>query len=62
MEWELPTEGPKTLSGLIVEYLEDIPQTSLGMRIAGYPIEIIEIKENMIKQVKVFPQKRDTSK
>lgn len=62
MEWELPTEGPKTLSGLIVEYLEDIPDTQLGMRIAGYPIEIIEIKENMIKQVKVFPQKRDTSK
>jgi Mg2+/Co2+ transporter CorB len=62
MEWELPTEGPKTLSGLIVEYLEDIPQKPLGMRIAGYPIEIIEIKENMIKQVKVFPQKRDTNK
>jgi Mg2+/Co2+ transporter CorB len=62
MTWELPTEGPKTLSGLIVEYLEDIPETQLGMRIAGYPIEIIEIKENMIKQVKVFPQKRDTSK
>jgi Mg2+/Co2+ transporter CorB len=49
LEWELPTEGPKTLSGLIVEYLEDIPQIPLGMRIAGYPIEIIEIKENMIK-------------
>jgi Mg2+/Co2+ transporter CorB len=58
LEWELPTEGPKTLSGLIVEYLEDIPQTPLGMRIAGYPIEIIEIKENMIKQVKVFPEQR----
>ncbi len=58
LEWDLPTEGPKTLSGLIVEYLEDIPQTPLGMRIAGYPIEIIEIKENMIKQVKVFPEQR----
>ncbi|MBE0367304.1 hypothetical protein PAUR_a0645 [Pseudoalteromonas aurantia 208] len=62
MTWELPTEGPKTLSGLIVEYLEDIPQTQLGMRIAGYPIEIIEIKENMIKQVKVFPQQRTATK
>ena len=62
MTWELPTEGPKTLSGLIVEYLEDIPDTQLGMRIAGYPIEIIEIKENMIKQVKVFPQQRNTPK
>ncbi|KAF7774247.1 hypothetical protein PCIT_a0656 [Pseudoalteromonas citrea] len=62
MTWELPTEGPKTLSGLIVEYLEDIPETQLGMRIAGYPIEIIEIKENMIKQVKVFPQQRNNPK
>ncbi|TMP40412.1 magnesium/cobalt efflux protein [Pseudoalteromonas citrea] len=62
MTWELPTEGPKTLSGLIVEYLEDIPDTQLGMRIAGYPIEIIEIKENMIKQVKVFPQQRNIPK
>lgn len=58
MSWELPTEGPKTLSGLIVEHLEDIPDQPLGMRIAGYPIEVIEIKENMIKQVKVFPNKR----
>jgi len=58
MGWELPIDGPKTLSGLIVEYLEDIPDTNLSLRIAGYPIEVLEIKENMVKLVKVIPSKR----
>ncbi|MCG7533785.1 CNNM domain-containing protein [Pseudoalteromonas sp. OOF1S-7] len=61
MRWHLPTEGPKTLSGLIVEYLEDIPQTQLGLKIAGYPMEVVEIKENMIKVVKVYPHKKKKS-
>lgn len=55
MGWELPTEGPKTLSGLIVEYLEDIPESQLSLKIANYPMEVIEVKENMIKIVKIFP-------
>ncbi len=50
--------GPKTLSGLIVEYLEDIPDANLSLRIAGYPIEVLEVKENMVKLVKVIPSKR----
>ncbi len=61
MRWHLPTEGPKTLSGLIVEHLEDIPQTQLGLKIAGYPMEVVEIKENMIKVVKVYPHKKKKS-
>ena len=58
MGWEFPLDGPKTLSGLIVEYLEDIPDANLSIRIAGYPVEVLEIKENMIKQVKIQPNKR----
>ncbi|ALU42590.1 HlyC/CorC family transporter [Pseudoalteromonas rubra] len=61
MHWHLPTEGPKTLSGLIVEHLEDIPQTQLGLKIAGYPMEVVEVKENMIKVVKVYPHKKSKS-
>ncbi|MCG7552421.1 HlyC/CorC family transporter [Pseudoalteromonas sp. Of11M-6] len=53
MSWDLPTEGPKTLSGLIVEHLEDIPDAPLGLTISGYKMEVIEIKENMIKMVKI---------
>ncbi|RZF80648.1 HlyC/CorC family transporter [Pseudoalteromonas sp. CO325X] len=58
MGWHLPQDGPKTLSGLIVEYLEDIPDANLGLKIEGYPIEVMEVKENMIKLVRVLPQQR----
>ena len=56
LQWSFPTEGPKTINGLIVEYYEDIPQASLSFRLAGYPIEIIEMNGNMVKTVRVQPQ------
>lgn len=55
MSWDLPTDGAKTLNGLIVEYLEDIPDANISVRIAGYPIEIIDVGDNMIKSVRVMP-------
>lgn len=54
--WALPTNGPRTLNGLIVEYLEDIPKNPVGMRIAGYPIEVLEIDHNAIRQARIMPQ------
>jgi len=56
MNWNLPIEGPNTLSGLIIEYLEAIPQTGTSMRIAGYTMEVIQVGENMVKTVRVRPQ------
>ncbi len=56
MEWNLPTEGPKTLNGLILEYLEEIPENRVSVRLSGYPIEIIDITENMIKTVRIMPE------
>jgi Mg2+/Co2+ transporter CorB len=56
MSWCFPTEGPKTLNGLILEYLEDIPQANIGLRLAGYPIELLEMKDNMVKTVRVMPE------
>jgi len=56
MSWQLPTDGPKTLNGLIIEHLEDIPQSNLSVRIAGYPIEIVDASENRIKTVRVMPE------
>ncbi|CAH9050353.1 hypothetical protein PSECIP111951_03969 [Pseudoalteromonas holothuriae] len=58
MNWVLPTEGPKTLSGLIVEHLEDIPDAPLSLIIANYQMEVVELKENMVKLVKVMPGKK----
>ena len=56
MKWSLPTDGPKTLNGLIIEYLEDIPAPNTSLRLAGYPIEIVNVADNMIKSVRVLPQ------
>ncbi|MBV7314222.1 HlyC/CorC family transporter [Shewanella sp. NIFS-20-20] len=56
MAWELPTDGPKTLNGLIIEYLEDIPSVNTSLRLFGYPMEIVDVSGNMIKSVRVMPQ------
>ncbi|MBW8183662.1 HlyC/CorC family transporter [Shewanella nanhaiensis] len=56
MAWEFPTDGPKTINGLIVEYFEEIPAPNTSMRIAGYPIEIVEVGENRVNVVRVMPQ------
>jgi Mg2+/Co2+ transporter CorB len=56
LDWQFPTEGPKTLNGLILEYLEDIPEANISLRLAGYPIEVIEMKDNMVKTLRVIPE------
>jgi len=56
MDWHFPIDGPKTLNGLILEHLEEIPTVKTSMRIAGYPIEVIELGDNMVKTVRVLPQ------
>jgi Mg2+/Co2+ transporter CorB len=44
------------LNGLIIEYLEDIPENNISLRISGYPVEIIDVADNMIKTVRVMPE------
>ena len=53
LKWELPTEGPKTLSGLILEEIQTIPNTNVGLSIENYRIETVLIKDNVIKLAKV---------
>lgn len=54
--WELPTDGPKTLNGLIVELLETIPQPTTCLKVNGYPIEIIASDDNRIRSVRISPR------
>ncbi|MFW8589224.1 HlyC/CorC family transporter [Glaciecola sp. 2405UD65-10] len=56
LSWEFPTDGPKTLNGLILEYLEDLPESNISLRLSGYPIEVIDITDNMIKTVRIIPE------
>lgn len=51
--WDLPTDGPKTFNGLIVELLETIPAPGTCLKINGYDIEIIETNDNRIRSVRV---------
>ena len=58
MQWQLPTDGPKTLNGLILEYLETIPKPGTSLRLQGYPIEIVQTSSNTVKTVKIDPAYR----
>jgi len=55
MSWHFPTNGPKTLNGLILEYLEEIPESNISLKIAGHPLEVLEIENNVIQRVRVQP-------
>jgi Mg2+/Co2+ transporter CorB len=52
--WSLPTSGPRTLNGLILEHLEFIPESNLCLKIDNYLIETLQIKENVVSNVRIF--------
>jgi len=56
--WKLPTDGPKTLNGLITETLENIPDTNVCLRVDGHRVEVLQIKDNVVKAAIVHPKKR----
>lgn len=56
MQWNLPVEGPKTLSGLIIERLEMIPSSGTTLLICEHPVEVVQVKDNMIKTARIFPK------
>jgi len=53
MNWHLPTDGPKTLSGLIIETLEAIPKEGTGLMLNDYPIEILDTSESVVISVRI---------
>ncbi len=59
--WDLPQDGPKTLNGLITEYLETIPESNICVVINGYRIEIVQIQDNMIRTAKLIEAPSPTS-
>ncbi len=58
MKWQLPTKGPKTINGLILEYLEDIPEAGTSLRLGDYIIEIVQLSNNAVKRVHIYLAKR----
>ncbi len=59
LQWKLPADGPKTLNGLITEQLESIPETSVCLTIGQYRIEILQTKDNMVKNARVWNRSLD---
>ena len=57
--WELPLDGPRTVSGLIIEYMETIPEPGTSLLLAGYPVEILQIKDNRVRMIRIQPEKHD---
>ncbi|MCR4508998.1 HlyC/CorC family transporter [Pseudomonas sp. GLN_6] len=57
LEWHLPSDGPKTLNGLITEALESIPDSAVCLKIGPYRLEILQAAENRVKSVRIWQAK-----
>lgn len=59
MGWNLPTSGPKTLNGLILEHMETIPEPGTSMKFGEYLVEILKSRDNAVQAVRMrAPPKR----
>ena len=53
LDLEFPLDGPRTLNGLIVEHLQDIPEVGVGVRVGGVPMEIVQTQDRKVKMVRL---------
>lgn len=61
LQVQLPTTGPKTLNGLILEYMETIPEPGTSLLLNGYPVDIVQTKDNAVKTARLHPALRRTT-
>ncbi len=54
--FDFPLEGPKTINGLLLEELEEIPEAGTRIVIADHPIEIMQVLNRMVKVVRILPK------
>lgn len=57
LELNFPLDGPKTLNGLILEHLQDIPESGLSVKIGGVAMEIVHSQDRRIRMVRIFRPK-----
>ena len=53
--WTLPIDGPKTLNGLLLDTLEDIPEAGTSLRVEDYTIEILQVTGRAVKNARIHP-------
>ena len=54
--FDFPLEGPKTINGLLLESLEDIPEAGTTLNVDDHPVEILQVQNRMVKVVKILPR------
>lgn len=55
--WTLPEDEARTVNGMILEEIQDIPLPNTRVKVGNYAIDILDVQENMIKQVRIIPKK-----
>lgn len=55
LNWQLPCDGPKTLNGLITEALENLPDSSVCLKVGPYRLEVLQMADNRVKSVRIWP-------
>ncbi|UCB30152.1 hypothetical protein J9874_00664 [Duffyella gerundensis] len=55
--WTLPEEEARTINGMLLEVLQEIPSANTCVKIGNYDIDILDVQENMVKQVRIKPKK-----
>jgi Mg2+/Co2+ transporter CorB len=55
LDWHLPTDGPKTLNGLITEYLEDLPEAGTSLRLDGYQVDVVRTRGTAVQLARIRP-------
>ncbi|MFP5429515.1 MAG: HlyC/CorC family transporter [Gammaproteobacteria bacterium] len=61
LHWQLPTSGPRTLNGLIIEQLETIPESALSLKVGHYLIEVLQTRDNTVKTARIIPVAQQVS-
>jgi len=59
LQWHLPTDGPKTVNGLLLEQLETIPDPGTTLKVGDYQFEVLQIADNTIRTVRVYAPASD---
>ncbi len=59
--FHFPLEGPKTINGLVLEALEEIPEPGTMLVVAGHPLEVMQVHDRMVKVVRIRARKPDAS-
>jgi Mg2+/Co2+ transporter CorB len=54
--FDFPLEGPKTINGLLLELLEDIPDAGTRINVSDHPVEILQVQDRMVRVVRILPR------